>query len=224
MGYSGQNCDRDTYTDKMRNGLLKSFAYMVDESPNTFIGIWHDGGHIDFWKSIVKKPIQLAKYHTIIMDSEKRAEKVELWKTIKESSLKKIYICNHLMIRAKGLLNMDCMIHVPFNNWVDTQFDEILESIQSCIPEGEPCIILTSAGMGAKILIGELLQLYPQNIYLDVGSALDEICTKKSSRNWHSSYDEYMKDLKELLPEDWESPIYQPIFEEAQSKLGVHIH
>jgi hypothetical protein len=222
QGYSGHNCDKDRYTDTLRNGLLTSFAYMVDEAPNTFIGIWHDGGHIDFWKTLVQKPIQISKYHTIIMDSDKRAEKVELLKTIKESTLKKIYICNPLMVRAKSLLNIDYMIHVPFNNWVDTQFDEILKSIQACIKDDEQYIVLTSAGMGAKMLIGELSKLYPTNIYLDVGSGLDKICTKKTSRGWEPSYEEFMNDLRELLPENWESDEYQQIFEDARHTLGQH--
>lgn len=221
-GHPGHNCDSDNYTDTLREGLLKSFVYMVDEGPNTFIGIWHDGGHIDFWKSLVQKPIQIAKYHTIIMDSENRTEKVQLLKSIKESTLKKIYICNPLMVRAKHLLNIDYMIHVPFNNWVDTQYNEILESINACIKDGEQYIIMTSAGMGAKLLIGELSRLYPTNIYLDFGSALDKVCTKKTSRGWEPSYEEFMHDLRELIPENWESPEYQPIFDEARHKLGIH--
>ena len=221
-GHQGHNCDNDNYTDKLRQGLLSSFQYMVDEAPNTYIGIWHDGGHIDFWKSLVKKPIQIAKYHTIIMDHENRAEKIELLKTIKQSALKKIYICNPLMVRAKTLLNIDFMIHVPFNNWVDTQYNDIFESIKTCIRDGEQCIIMTSAGMGAKILISELTKIYPNNIYLDMGSALDKICTKKTSRGWEPSYEEFMNELRELLPHDWESSEYQPIFDEARYKLGVH--
>ena len=221
-GHSGHNCDNDNYTDKLRQGLLSSFQYMVDEAPNTYIGIWYDRENTVFWNSLVKKPIQFAKYHTIIMDHENRAEKVELLKTIKESKLKKIYVCNPLMIRAKSLLNIDFMIHVPFNNWVDTQYDDILNSIKSCIMDGEQYIIMTSAGMGAKILIGELSKLYPNNIYLDIGSAFDKICTKKTSRGWEPSYEEFMNDLRELLPDDWESSEYQSIFDEAKHKLGIH--
>lgn len=224
-GHAGHNCDRDTYTDSLKNGLINSMQNMVNNGPNTFIGIWHDGNHIDFWKSFVERPIRTAKYHTVVMDGENTAEKVNLLKTIKESSLKKIYVCNPLMVRAKILLNIDHMIHVPFNNWVDTKFEAIFEEVKNaCHADvNEPCIVLTSAGMGAKMLISELTKLYPQNIYIDIGSGLDKICTKKTSRGWEPSYEDFMRILADIIPHGWESPEYQRVFDEAVHKLGVHL-
>jgi hypothetical protein len=221
-GHGGANCDRDTYTNKLSERLRAAFTYMIDEAPNTYIGIWHDGGHIDYWSSLVQKPIRVAKYHTIIMDADHRGEKVDMFKAIKESDLKKIYICNPLMVRAKPLLNIDYMIHVPFNNWFDEHFDSIFDEINKCIGDEEQCIILTSAGMGAKVVIAELSKKYPQNIYLDIGSGLDKVCTKKTSRGWEPSYNELMGEFRDLLPIDWESGEYQCIFDEAREKLGVH--
>jgi len=223
LGNSGCNCDRDTYTDTLKNGLIHSFTYMIDHAPNTYVGIWHDGNHIDFWKTYVKKPIRVAKYHTVIMDHDHRNEKIELLKTIKKSSLKKMYICNPLMVRAKILLNIDHMVHVPFNNWVDTQFDEVLNSVKSIINPEEQYIILTSAGMGAKILVGELTKLFPKNIYIDIGSGIDKICTKKTSRYWQPSYEEFMNELRDIIPSEWESPEYDYIFNDAQNKIGLNI-
>jgi hypothetical protein len=196
---------------------------MIDHAPNTYVGIWHDGNHIDFWKTYVKKPIRVAKYHTVIMDHDHRNEKIELLKTIKKSSLKKMYICNPLMVRAKILLNIDHMVHVPFNNWVDTQFDEVLNSVKSIINPEEQYIILTSAGMGAKILVGELTKLFPKNIYIDIGSGIDKICTKKTSRYWQPSYEEFMNELRDIIPSEWESPEYDYIFNDAQNKIGLNI-
>ena len=82
LGNSGCNCDRDTYTETLKNGPLQSFTYMVDNGPNTFIGIWHDGNHIEFWNKLVEKPIRVAKYHTVIMEHDHRNEKIELLRTI----------------------------------------------------------------------------------------------------------------------------------------------
>lgn len=220
-GHNGHNCDQDIYTNALSEGLKRSFTYMVDEAPNTYIGIWHDGGHIDFWSTLVKKPINIVKYHTIIMDNDHQTEKIDLFNAIKQSSLKKIYICNPLMVRAKGLLNIDHMVHVPFNNWFDTQFDKIKSEVERHMSDDQ-CIILTSAGMGAKVIIAELSKKYPQNIYLDIGSGLDKICTKKTSRGWEPSYNELMHEFRDLLPNDWESPEYNYIFGEARDKLGVH--
>ena len=221
-GNVGANCDQDAYTNKLSEGLRRAFTYMVDEAPNTYIGIWHDGGHIDYWSTLVKKPINVAKYHSIIMDNDHRAEKIGLFKAIKSSQMKKIYICNPLMIRSRGLLNIDHMIHVPFNNWFDTQFDSILHEVEKCIVDGEQCIILTSAGMGAKALISELSTKYPRNIYLDIGSGLDKVCTKKTSRGWEPSYADLMWEFRDLLPDDWESSEYNWVFDQARDKLGVH--
>lgn len=221
-GHNGANCDNDIYTTKLSESLRLSFEYMVDKSPNSYIGIWTDNNHVNYWSSIVKNPIKLAKYHTLIMDSDNRKDKVHLFKTIKESQKKKIYICNPLLIRAQGLLNIDYMIHVPFNNWFDSQFEEIFEQIDSCIKEGEQCIIMTSAGMGSKVLISELIKKHPQNIYLDIGSGLDKICTRKTTRGWEPTYDELIHELHELLPNDWYNEKYWWIFNEARKKLGVH--
>jgi hypothetical protein len=223
LGNSGCNCDRDTYTEVLKNGLIESFSYMIDYGPNTYVGIWHDGNHIEFWKKFVQKPIRVAKYHTVIMDYDHINQKIELLKTIKESSLKKIYVCNPLMVRAKILLNIHHMVHVPFNNWVDNKFDSILNEIKSFINPEEQSIILTSAGMGAKILIGELTKLFPKNIYIDIGSGLDKICTKKTSRGWEPIYEEFMDLLTDIIPSDWESSNYEYIFNEAQNKVGLHL-
>ena len=94
LGDKGCNCDRDSYTDFLKNELVKSFTYMIDHGPNTFVGIWHDGNHIEFWNKFVEKQIRIAKYHTVIMDYDHINDKIELLRTIKESKLKKIYICN----------------------------------------------------------------------------------------------------------------------------------
>ena len=223
-GSEGSNCDRDTYTEALSIGIKDAFSYMVNEAPNPYVGIWHDGNHLEFWNTLVREPIKVAKYHTLLMDNENQSEKVELYRAIKESPMKKIYVCNPLMVRAKGLLNIDDMVHVPFNNWFDTQFDEMVRTVSGYIVPDEPCIVMTSAGMGAKVLVAELTKRYPRNIYLDVGSGLDKICTKKTSRGWEPRYVDLMTDLRELLPEDWESETYHWIFEDAKTKLGVHAH
>jgi hypothetical protein len=120
-------------------------------------------------------------------------------------------------------LNIDHMVHVPLNNWVDSKFDNILDSVKSLINPEEQYIILTSAGMGAKMLVGELTKLFPKNIYIDIGSGLDKICTKKTSRYWQPSYEEFMNELRDIIPSDWESCKYNYIFDEAQNNIGLNI-
>ena len=205
VGTSGCNCDKDNYTEILKDGLIKSFTYMIDNGPNTFVGMRDDdGSHIEFWNKFVEKPVQVAKYHSVILYNDQINEKIHLLKTIKESSLKKMYICNPIMNRAEILLNIDYMFHIPFNNWVDKEFDIILDAIKSIINPEEQHIILTSAGMGSKLLISELTKLFPKNIYIDIGSGLDKICTKKTSRGWEPSYEELMNLLSDIIPSGWE--------------------
>jgi len=225
--HKGYNCDRDEYTEKKSDGLIASFKYMVDEMPNSYIGLWHDKRNSIFWENLITQPIKFTKYHTFIMyhnyEEEDIPQKVELFKTIKHSPMKKIYVCNPLLEKAKILLDIDFMVHVPLNNWFDNQFDDILNQIKLLIQSDTKYIIMISAGMGAKILICELSKLFPDNIYLDFGSAIDFICTKKKSRGWEPSYDTFMTLLKDLIPDNWNDPKYEYIYNEAIHKIGVHI-
>ena len=219
----GHNCDNDAYTEKLKNDLVRSIRYMVDETQNAYVGIWHASEQVAFWQSKCQKKIKWAKYHTIIMDSDRRREKLNLFKKIKHSNLKKIYVCNPLLIKSKYLLNIDFLVHVPLNNWFDDYFDEIMKQLIQIINPREQYIVITSAGMGAKVLICELTRLFPNNIYLDFGSAIDKICTKKTSRGWEPSYKKLMKDLGEILPDNWNDSEFDRIYTEAEVKLGIHL-
>lgn len=225
----GHNCDNDNYTEKKKNGLLDSFKYMVQQTDNAYIGMWtwNDGQQPIFWQGLVEStPVKWGDYHTLILNNDNVEEKVKLYKEIKKSSMKKIIVCNELLVKAKILFDIDHVIHVPFNNWFDNQFDSLLNQIKEIIEGDEQqFIVITSAGMGAKILICELCKLFPNNIYLDFGSALDKICTKRVSRGWEPSYDELIRRLSEgeVIPENWNDPVYDYIYPEARWKLGIHL-
>jgi hypothetical protein len=126
---NGYNCDRDSYTDKLSDGLRISFIYMVEKADNAYIGMWHYLENIKALENIVKKDIKWALYHTIIIDKQNDQNKSLLYKTIKHSKLKKIIVCNQLLIKSKFLLDIDEIVFVPFNNWFDTQFDTILNQM-----------------------------------------------------------------------------------------------
>jgi hypothetical protein len=224
-GSVGKNCDRDSYTNKLRLGLLNSFKYMIENIENTHIGLWHSNiSQKQTLESFVNKPIKWADYHTIIMkNDDKKGEKINLYKTIKYSPIEKIIVCNNLLVKSKLLFNIDHMINIPFNNWFDTTFEEIINNIKKIITPAKQYIIITCGGMGSKVLICELSKLYPQNIYLDFGSAIDKICTKKTSRGWEPSYEELMEDLKELIPPNWNDTKYDNIYIKANTMLGVHL-
>jgi len=223
IGIKGHNCDRDTYTSKLRQGLLESFQYMVSIE-HSYQGVWHTTEVKEkFQKLVPNCEIKWAKYHTLILDRQNDESKVKIYKTIKESKIKKIYVCNELMIKAKELLNIDYMIHVPFQNWFDNDFESVMMKIKSSINNDEPHIVLTSCGMSAKVLIYELTKIYKNGIYLDIGSGIDFLCTKKDSRGREYSYDYLIHLMEDLIPKNWEDDKYIHIYQESKKKLGIHL-
>ena len=77
--------------------------------------------------------------------------------------------------------------------------------------------------MGSKVLLAELIKLYPGGIYLDYGSSLDKLCTKKETRGWNYSY-EYLLDLcKDIIPDNWNDTNYDYIYDKAKGMLGMHL-
>jgi hypothetical protein len=229
-GSNSQNCDNDRYTDKLSQFLSNSLKYVTGETDNSFIGLWPDAKIKEYYQSLVSKPIKWADYHTIIITNEdikentdKLRNKIELYKTIKQSPLKKIIISNELLIRAKTLLNLTQVIHVPFCNWFDNQFEELINILTCTILNHEPFILITCCGMSAKAIIGVISKHFPHGIFLDFGSALDLICTKHDSRGWDYKYDDLVHVFKDLLPDDWEHEKYNNIFEKAKIMTGIHL-
>jgi hypothetical protein len=219
------NCDNDSNTEKLSNGLLNSFRYMTEVAENSFIGQWHCQMEIyKLLENTVSKPVRWTKYHTVLFDKYNDDKKASLYKTIKESKLKKIIVCNPLLIKTKLLLNIDEVILIPFNNWFDIHFDEVLDKVKKIIGIDRNHIVITCCGMSAKVLIAELHKSFPNGIYIDVGSALDTICTKRDSRGHNFGYEYFKEILKDCLPEDWEDDKYNYIYEEAKSRLGLHLH
>ena len=202
--YEGSNCDGDNYTEKKKNSLINSFKYLVNETNNSYFGLWFTQDIKNYWDGLVSKEVKWAKYHSLFIVDENIPKKIILYKKIKETSLKKIIVCNPLLVKAKDLLNIDFMINVNFNNWFDSDFDNIIEKFKEIINSNEQYIIITCAGMGSKVLICELVKLFPNNIYLDFGSGLDKICTKKTTRAGQLDYEELINLLKDIIPEDWD--------------------
>lgn len=111
------------------------------------------------------------------------------------SPLKKVFICNKSLIKSKKLLNIDHLILIPYNNWFDSQFDNILNKVSELIKNEEKFIVMTVCGMSAKVLISELYKLYENGIYLDIGNGLDYLCWK-DTRGWNKMYSrEYLKEM-----------------------------
>lgn len=220
---SGSNCDRDQYTNKLSYHIKNSFKYMIENTTNTYIGLWHNVDNKNKWESLVNKPVNWCNYHSIIIDNNNNEKKVNLYKAIKKSKSKKIIVCNELLIKSKYLLDADHLVIVPFNNWFDNNFNNIIEQIKNLIGDNNDHIVITCCGMSGKVLISELRKTYSTGIYLDFGSALDLICTKKDSRGREYDYTFIENLLKDLLPNNWNDTSFEYIYQNAKTKLGVHL-
>ncbi len=222
--FNGHNCDADSYTEKKRAALIESFKYMTQSAENSYVSYWTDDIS-SYWQSLTTVPIRWAKLHTLILDDASVEDKIELYKTIKQSNMKKIYICNPLMVKAQTLLNIDWLVHVPLNNWFEILFVKLIAIIKNIVvSSNDQFIIMCSAGMSSKIIICELHKLFPNNIYLDIGSALDTICTKRVTRDRRRTYENALERMRDLIPDDWNDPKYEYIYEEAKKKMGIHMH
>ena len=232
--YTGKhNCDADLYTEKLQQGILQSFKYMVENAENSYIGRWHsEDNSLDFWNKLVddKDKIKWAEYHTFIIDvndfknnTYNLQKKITLYETIQNSDLQKIIICNPILIKSAFLLKSKNLIHVPFNNWFDQYFNDLVLTIKNIVGDNEQPMIITACGMGAKVLICELNKMFPKGIFLDFGSAMDLICTKRDSRGREYSYDLLYNSMERILPEDWHDIKYEELYKTAKTKMGIHI-
>jgi len=224
-GFNGSNCDGENYSSILKTELIKSLQYLSNQE-NSFIGAWHTQEVIDYISSITSTKINWVNYHTIIMDQYniKNKDLFNLFKAIKESKKEKLYICNHLLNKAKILLNVDKCINIPLHGWFEYHFERIKNEVISNIKTNDP-LILVSSGMGGKVLISQLHQLYPKATFIDIGSCLDFILTKKDSRgnSIYYSYDDLLNYYRDILPPDWEDEKYNILYEEAKIDLGRHL-
>lgn len=205
----GANCDNDAYTHKLSTALRNSIISITKNNTSYYIGRWNNRPVIDDYNNLCNNNINYADYHTFIILGESHIEgyldkkKVKIYQSIKNSKIKKIMVCNNLMVNAQKLLDVDYMIFIPLNNWFDTHFENALNTISKIITDNnnDPHIILTSCGMSAKVLIYELSKKHDNSLYFDIGSALDFLCRKEDTRGYKNLYSyEYLLDLfKDLL-------------------------
>ena len=185
----GGNCDGTLYTQQLGEGVKDSFRYITQHS-NVYIGQWDDFNGVDkYFQSIVETPVQWTNYNIFIFKSKEQfyEQQLTFYKAIRECKKQKIYVCNPGMVeRSTALLNLDTTIAVDPVNWFESNYADILNRSISSVKDPNNVMILTSAGMGAKVLISDLHKLYPNATIIDVGSALDLMCSGRRSRNFHT--------------------------------------
>lgn len=222
IGTNGSNCDNDPYENK-RHRLRESIEYF-SHLDNAYVGKWCTDEVSNYLDSIVTGHINWMNYHVFIMDEGSFSTnlKLELYRAIKDCKRKKILVANELMVKARYLLNVDEHIVVPYQNWVQ-EFDHFRNLIENLVVNGKEIMILFCAGMGSKFMIMELHKKFPHGIYIDLGSALDFLCTRKCSRGYTYTYDILEEYFQPLLPINWNDPKFDPIYEMAKIKIGFHL-
>jgi hypothetical protein len=118
---------------------------------------------------------------------------------------------------------MDKHLVIPYRNWVENMFDDILNEIISFFENDSKPLILTCGGMGSKLLLMELHKKFPDGIFIDIGSGLDYLCTKKCSRGNTFTYETLEKYFEELLPLNWNDPCFNYIYDLAKTNIGIHL-
>jgi hypothetical protein len=202
--YEGGNCDGTPYTENLGKKLRESFVYNSGQ-PNAMIGAWHDSSNRSFWEGLGNPVVNWVDYHTVIIDNtgdmHASTDKLELFKSIKESTRKKIYVANASMIKAQPIFRLNAFVDIDPCNWFEEDYDSVINSVKQEIDDDAHTIVMTSAGMGAKYLISELHWLYPKAIYIDVGSAFDTLCTRRITRSCQQSYEDLCEYLQPMLRE-----------------------
>jgi hypothetical protein len=215
---AGGNCDGTVYTQKLGEAIAKSI-HVYSGGKNIHLASMSKPME-EYWEKLIDyKPIW-SIYQTINIDNFESPDKANLYKAIKTTNRRKIFIGNFFMLKVIKLLNIDVFIPVDAKNWFDTSYEFTLRHVESQIFNDSNTMIITSAGMGAKPLLADLYKKYPNAIYIDAGSAFDLICTKRHSRAYHPQYNILRLYLNDVIPSDWEDSKWDYLNALAKHFLG----
>jgi hypothetical protein len=232
--YGGCNAgDMTPYTHKLCSKINESIRYFADKK-NILWGKWGREDIVIHFENVANAKLNWVDFHffhplqeDIKCSDPSQNDKILLLKSIKDSKLKKVFVGNYLLEKTNLLLNTDKHIKLDPHDWYENSSDEI---IKQCVSEvsnsSEKVIFLFSGGMGSKCIMAEMHALYPNLIYLDLGSSLDWVCTKRDSRGWseYFSYEEVLLFFKPILPDTWDDPKYDWIYPIAKKVLGLHLN
>ena len=191
--HGGCNCDQTPYTTELGAGVKDSFLYFCKRS-EAYLGKWHPHSPVNaicaYWDALALgagKTVQWADYHSfIVFDKADFTErKLRLFRAIRDAPHRKIYVTHPKNAQeAQRRFGVDVCIPVHPTNWFTESFDTVLDAVArevSCSAR-DPCMVLTSCGMGAKPLAMHLHQRFPTLTLIDIGSAWDYLCSGQDSR------------------------------------------
>lgn len=193
---AGGNCDGTPYSPKLGQGVKESFQY-ITQHPNVYIGQWNCNGVDTYFQNLVQHPVQWVNYNIFIFKSKQQfyEQQLAFYRAIRESTKHKVYVCNPSMtFRAHPLLNINETVPIDPVNWFDMDYEDVLNRTINAVRDSHG-IILTSAGMGAKVLISDLHKRFPEATIIDIGSALDFMCSGRRSRDFHTLSESDITDM-----------------------------
>ena len=104
-----------------------------------------------------------------------------------------------MVATSKDLFSIDTHVTIDKSNWFETSYEQTLQTTINSVKDPNNLLILTSAGMGAKILIADLHKYYPNAIIIDIGSALDLICSSRRTRDYHTLTSEEINEIQDAI-------------------------
>lgn len=200
---TGRNCDGTPYTPRLGVAIRLAFSELL-KNPIVTIGRWHQEVVTDYLISLAPYDCKIhwGLFNTFMFQSyeEFMLTYVNLYRTIRSASQQKIFICNEILIESsKLLLNIDNHIKIHPRNWFEEEFNKVYTEIKSTVKDPSNIIFLVSAGMGGKYLIYKLATDYPCSLIFDVGSALDQICGSRRTRNYHKLSSDTIRAIWETI-------------------------
>ena len=195
-----KNCDNHPYSVKLAKLLSVSLVENCKRN-NVFIGDW-TGWNGDALSSLRDEFLHLYSiianfvyYEALLNHDEINLKLVNLFKTVKESKRKKIFIRPDKLNEIKSILNIDETISVPETDSF-SEYERIKSQALNLIEDN--CIFVFSFGMASKVLTNDILSANSKVTILDVGSGFDPISLTKT-RDGQVNSEEVRKIYKEIL-------------------------
>jgi GR25 family glycosyltransferase involved in LPS biosynthesis len=196
------NCDGCNYFKKLGIELIQAYIFFLKDK-NTYINRWHSHvyniqfamendnlGEFDPKRKFLFYDLLVQKLINNTSNSQRtfKEEQITFFRSIKHINRIKVYITNEKMIRALvPILNINYGVAIPEVNSYNNK-KQILENIHKLLEDlhtNKNIIFLFSCGMFSKVLISILLDKYPDNTYLDIGSTFDGLI--KQSRDFNGT-------------------------------------
>ena len=157
MGSIGHNCDLHPYSRDLGEKLSQAYQYLAPLE-SAYIAEWREDKFEGFTRELNSKLPCSPQYvpYEALLSNNLDSELYHLYKGVKDSRRKKIFIGNKRMRGIIRLLDIDNFIEIPEINCF-AKYDSILNALKPLNDTNN--IFLFSAGMPAKCLIHELVSI-----------------------------------------------------------------